>query len=85
MIIDRSSKRYRPEILAAARRQIEAGGFRSGIKSREAFDLHWDVVTLECGHETKVMHVRPGVIVHHLVPCEKCCYEWMDREEAKGK
>ena len=54
------------------RKLCEEGAFKRTIVDRRADDLHWDMLTLSCGHTE---HTMPGFPRDGLWDCEECMKE----------
>ena len=54
------------------RKLRDEGVFKRRIVNRRAHDLHWDMLTLSCGHTERTI---PGVPEDGLWDCEDCMKE----------
>lgn len=82
---DNNNSKYPPEAILNTRRVWEAGGFERKITARDPYDLSWDVLTLECGHESKSLPGSgsssfSGPRQKTSLDCEKCRDDFFEKE-----
>jgi len=74
----------RAEAIREARRKLNAGEFSRTIVSRVPDNLHYDLITLECGHEQWWSLVLDDFPEHltGLRQCSQCAEKWIKENSA---